>query len=206
MFIVALALVGGVLAAVIAMIRTPQLPRAWPLLAIAAVPAGALLLGIQHMLLCLVAIMSLVLWGWRNWRLAGTPLLSAGALLNLLAMAYHNGAMPILDTTLRAVGQTAPVGDLLLGSKDIVIATSPVALLSDWIILSLGADRWVIASPGDLLLVAGILWWLWFSGAAQRGTHDIRSTTVLSHRHSAPTARGTQPASGPDQAGSAGGG
>lgn len=198
MFIVVLALVGGAIAAVIAIIRTPQLPRAWPLLAVAAVPAGALLLGIQHMLLCLVAIISLVVWGWRNWRLRGAPLLLAGALLNLLTMTYHNGAMPILDTTLRAVGQTAPVGDLLLGSKDVVIGASPVALLSDWIILSLGADRWIIASPGDLLLAAGILWWLWFSGAAKRGTHDIRSTTVLSHRHSAPTARRTQPAPGPD--------
>lgn len=198
MFVATLALIGGVIAAVIAVVRAPQLPQRWPLLGIAAIPAGALSFGVAHTLLCLSAIACITLWVWCNRRLSGSLLIAAGALLNLSVMAFHNGAMPITDTTLRAIGHVAPVGALLLGSKDIVIEASVWGWLGDWMIIPLGAERVMVASPGDVVLALGILWWLCFSGTARQGRYDVRSSSLFLHGQYTPAVGGTQPAPGSD--------
>ena len=100
------------------------------------------------------------------WRFVVGVLASVVAIgigLNLLVMGVHNGSMPVrADILLRTFGVVAAPGTILVGSKDVVIDTSPLWLLSDWIILSLGATK-VIVSPGDLIIVAGVAWWLLFS-------------------------------------------
>jgi hypothetical protein len=40
-------------------------------------------------------------------------------------------------------------------------------VLSDWIVLPLGRSV-VVVSPGDLILVAGVLWWLLMSHQAEK--------------------------------------
>lgn len=199
MFVVVLACICAVAAGIVAVVRAPQLPRRWPLLIIAALPAVGLLVGVHHSMLCVLAIVGTTAWAWSNRQLHGMPLILCGALLNLVVMAYHNGAMPIALDTMRSVGYTGQVGALLHGSKDVIVGATPLALLADWIILPLGGDRYMVASPGDMLLAAGIGWWLWFSGAAQRGKDDIRSLPTLSHRQQAATISGTKPAPSADQ-------
>lgn len=178
MFIATLAVIGGMIAAALAVARAPRLPRAWPMLVIAAIPAVMLLFGVHHTMLCVAAIIGLVVWTHRNWWLAGVPIIATGALLNLAVMALHNGAMPITDATLHALGYTAPVGTLLFGSKDVVVEPSVLTVFGDWIIVSLGTSRVMVASPGDVVLAVGLLWWLWFSGTSKRGFHDVRSASV----------------------------
>jgi hypothetical protein len=135
------------------------MPRYWPLLAIAAVPQVGCLYGIWlpgMFLVSVAAFWLLCLW---NRDIPGVLFVGLGVMLNFLAMAFHEGAMPVhLDVLLQA-GYVAPPGATLLGSKDIVVHASPLGLLSDWIVLSLG-ERTLIVSPGDMLAVFGILYWL----------------------------------------------
>jgi hypothetical protein len=75
--------------------------------------------------------------------------------------------MPIRADILASLGQVAAPGTILVGSKDVVIDTSALWMLSDWIILALGAKK-VVVSPGDLIIVAGVAWWLLFSHQAKK--------------------------------------
>jgi hypothetical protein len=154
-------LIGALGAALLALWRLPRIPRRWPLLVIAAMPQLGAILGAHIPGMFLVSVLALVAWYLHNHAVAGVPLVAMGGLLNLLVMAFHGGAMPIGHATLAAIGRTATPGTMLAGSKDIV-ASSPLWLLSDWLIVSVGGLT-VVASPGDLLVVAGVAWWLLYS-------------------------------------------
>ena len=109
-----------------------------------------------------VAIAVIGIWCAYNRDIAGTAVVAAGIGLNLLVMGFHGGSMPIRANILATLGQVAAPGTILVGSKDVVIDTSALWLLSDWIILALGGKK-VVVSPGDLIIVAGVAWWLLFS-------------------------------------------
>jgi hypothetical protein len=160
---VCLALVGGALA----FWRPPRMPRYWLLLAIAAVPQLGSLLGVWLPGMFLVSVAAIFIWCLCNRAIPGIPAVALGVIMNLLVMAFHGGAMPIHADTLARLGHFYAPGTLLMGSKDIVVQTAALWVLSDWLVLPAGATTFV-ASPGDLVVIVGVLWWLLFSRSTER--------------------------------------
>ena len=157
------ALVGAALA----FWREPRLPRYNLLLVIAAVPQLGMLAGIRIPGMFLVSAAAVVIWCLANRALAGIPAVAVGLAMNLTVMALHGGAMPIHTETLAHLGLAAAPGTLLPGSKDIVVQTTLLGLLADWLVLRAGPATFV-ASPGDLVVVIGLLWWLMLSHSQER--------------------------------------
>lgn len=160
--LIALVLGFVLLAGLVALWRSPQMPRYWLLLVVAAVPQIASIFGSRSLALFLLSVVALAVWFLCNWKIAGVPLVALGIGLNLLVMAFYGGSMPIRADILAQGGAMAAPGTVLLGSKNVVVQSSPLWLLSDWIILSVGGWR-LIASPGDLIAFVGIIWWLLLS-------------------------------------------
>lgn len=160
--LIVLALGVALLAGLLALWRSPRMPRNSLLLIAAALPQIASIFGIRLPVLFLVSAVALIAWFFYNWTIAGVPLTALGIGLNLLVMAFHGGAMPIRADILAQIGSVAAPGTALIGSKDVVVQSSPLWLLSDWIILPIGRLT-LIASPGDVITLAGIIWWLLLS-------------------------------------------
>lgn len=146
-------------AGLIAFWRQPVLPRAWPLLVVAALPQLLSMLGIRGLVLFLITTIALALWCWQNRSLSGVWLVSIGIAMNLLVMGLHGGAMPIHSDSLRALGHTVAEGTVLLGSKDLVVDAALLGFLGDWIVVDWTPIAFV-ASPGDFLILFGIVQWL----------------------------------------------
>lgn len=157
-----LSVIGALLSGALAFWRRPHMPRFWPLLAVAMVPQVGGLVGIRIPGMFFVAIAVIGIWCAYNRDISGTAVVAVGIGLNLLVMGFHGGSMPIRADILASLGQVVVPGTVLVGSKDVVIDTSALWLLSDWIILALGGKK-VVVSPGDLIIVAGVAWWLLFS-------------------------------------------
>jgi hypothetical protein len=151
------------LAGLLALWRSPQMPRYWLLLVIAAIPQIASIFGSRSPALFLISVVALAIWFFCNWKLAGVPLVALGIGLNLLVMAFYGGSMPIRADILAQSGSVVPSGVMLLGSKNVVVQSSPLWLLSDWIVLIVAGSWKLIASPGDLIAFVGIIWWLLWS-------------------------------------------
>jgi hypothetical protein len=159
----------------LAFVRPPRLPRYAPLLAIAGVPQVGSLFGIWIPGMFAISAVAFCAWCLCNRAIPGVLIVALGVMLNLLVMAFHDGAMPIQAHVLAVIGDAAPAGSLLWGSKDVVVHSAPLAALWDWMVVSSGA-RTLIASPGDLIAGAGILYWLMFSCSTKKGpTHDVIS-------------------------------
>jgi hypothetical protein len=167
MTMLALSMIGAVLSGVLAFWRRPHMPRFSLLLVIALVPQVGNLVGIRIPGMFFVAIAVIGIWCVYNRDIPGTVVVAIGIGLNLLVMGFHGGSMPIRADILAALGQVAVPGTILVGSKDVVIDTSALWMLSDWIILALGAKK-VVVSPGDLIIVAGVAWWLLFSHQSKK--------------------------------------
>ena len=149
-------------AAALARWRKPATPRGWPLLGLALAPQLVARLGWSTPGLFFLSIVVVFGWCLYNRDVRGARLAAIGIGLNLLAMAWHGGSMPIRIDVLAAIGVAAEPGALLLGSKDVAVLTSPLWLLSDWIIIRLPSGP-IVVSPGDFLVIAGVVWWLLFS-------------------------------------------
>jgi hypothetical protein len=181
---------GALLSGVLAFWRRPRIPRYWPLLAVAAVPQFGNLAGLRFPGMFFIAIAVIGVWCVCNRAIPGTLLVAIGIGLNLLVMGVHNGLMPIRADILASLGYAAAPGTVLVGTKDVVIDTSALWLLSDWIVLSLGATK-VVVSPGDLIVVAGVAWWLLFSRQLEKDqAHaDTIGQTGLARAAHAPAPR-----------------
>jgi Family of unknown function (DUF5317) len=188
MAMLTLSVIGALLSGALAFWRWPQMPRYWPLLAVAIVPQVGNLVGIHIPGMFFVAIAVIGIWCAYNRNIAGTAVVAVGIGLNLLVMGFHGGSMPIRADILASLGQVAAPGTVLVGSKDVVIDTSALWLLSDWIILALGGKK-VVVSPGDLIIVAGVAWWLLFSHKPEKDqAHaDIIDQAGLARTAYAPT-------------------
>jgi hypothetical protein len=190
MTMLTLSIFGALLSGVLAFWRRPQMPRFWPLLAVAIVPQVGNLVGIRIPGMFFVAIAVIGIWCIYNRDIPGTPVVAVGIGLNLLVMGFHGGSMPVrADILHSAFGIVASPGTIIPGSKDIVIDTSPLWLLSDWIVLPLGATK-VIVSLGDLIIVAGVAWWLLFSHRPEKDqAHaDVIDQTDLARTAHTPVA------------------
>jgi len=190
MTMLSLSVFGALLGGALAFWRRPQMPRYWPLLAVAAVPQIGNLAGIRISGMFFIAIAVIGIWCVYNRTIPGTWVVAVGIGLNLLVMGFHDGLMPIRADISAAFGYVAAPGTALIGSKDVVIDTSALWLLSDWIILSLGVTK-VVVSPGDLIIVAGVVWWLLFSHQPGKGqVHaDIINQASLARAAHAPASR-----------------
>jgi hypothetical protein len=189
MTMLTLSIFGALLSGALAFWRRPQMPRFWLLLAVALVPQVGNLVGIRIPGMFFVAIAVVGIWCIYNRDIPGTAVVAVGIGLNLLVMGFHGGSMPVRADVLRLVGVVAAPGTILVGSKDVVIDTSALWLLSDWIILPLGATK-VIVSLGDLIIAAGVAWWLLFSHRPEKDqAHaDIIDQTGLARTAHAPVA------------------
>jgi hypothetical protein len=139
--------------------RPPRLPRYTALLALAAAAQAASMLGLHLTWLFAFSAVAISWWCFYNLKIAGVLCITIGAGMNMLVMALHGGAMPVHASTLAALGQHVAPGTLLIASKDVVIQSSPLGLLADWLVIHLGS-KVIIASPGDLLVLIGVLCWL----------------------------------------------
>lgn len=153
--------------AALAFWRAPQMPRYWPLLAIATVPQIANLFAITIPWMLWAAIAAVLLWCFCNWGVRGAPIVALGVGLNLIVMTYHRGSMPIRADVLASIGHSVAPGTLLVGSKDVVVQSSILWLLGDWIVIADGPTP-VVLSPGDLILLAGVAWWLLLSHRSEK--------------------------------------
>jgi hypothetical protein len=159
MTVVRLYLACTLAAAVLAYWQMPPLPRRNLFLVIAAAPQVGSLFGIRSSGLFLVSVIAFACWCLFNLRLDGVPLIAVGVGLNVLAMVFHDGAMPIQADILTRLGVEATPGMILRGSKGVVVQSAVLWPLSDWIVLPIGS-RTLITSPGDLIAISGIVWWL----------------------------------------------
>lgn len=171
--------------------RPPRLPRYNLFLAIAAVPQVANMLGMRLQWMIVFSIVAISVWCVYNYRLAGVLCIAVGAGLNMLVMALHGGAMPVHQSTLAALGQAFAPGTILLGSKDVVIQSSPLGLLADWLVIQIGGKA-IIASPGDLLVLVGITYWLLVSPSQRKDLAHAPSHTWFTFRSREPSSSGTE--------------
>jgi hypothetical protein len=167
MTVLLLYLLCALVGAIVAFGRPPRMPRYWLLLAIGAVPQLGNLLGIWISGMFLVSVGAIFVWCLCNRAIAGIPAIAVGVVMNLMVMAFHGGAMPIHAATLAQIGYAVAPGTLLMGSKDLVVQTAALGLLADWLVLPAGVATF-IASPGDLVVLIGVIWWLLFSHSHER--------------------------------------
>lgn len=160
----------ALLCGVAALFRSPQLPRYLLLLVAAAAPQLALLGGVESLWITVFSASCIAIWGVLNRRIAGLPIVATGILMNMLAMLAHNGRMPIQSSVLANLGHNVEPGALLLGSKDVVVSSSPFMWLSDHIVIGTGKLA-LIASPGDIVLLVGLLCWILLSQAQRNNAH-----------------------------------
>jgi hypothetical protein len=166
-----------------------RLPQAWWLLALATAPQLLALAGIRHSGLALLSLALCLAWVWQNRMLPGVRLLALGLGLNLLVMALYGGSMPITSARLAELGSVAPAGSILIGAKDLVVDGSPIWWLGDWMTIQRPPYS-LTASPGDLLVVAGLARWLFAATRLTRSLNDDPSSPE--HVGSLPAANAAQ--------------
>jgi hypothetical protein len=185
MALFAVYLVCALVGAWIAFWRAPEWPRYNLLLAIAAVPQIGHVLGIRISEMFVISVVAMTLWCLCNYRIAGVPMVAVGAAFNALAMTWHGGAMPVRADILAELGYHFDPGVLVEGSKDVVVHHSPLWLLSDWIVISIGTFILII-SPGDILVAGGVVMWLLFSRFSCRDTKKSYSGSQHTPRSDPP--------------------
>jgi hypothetical protein len=107
----------------------------------------------------LLSMALLCAWVLLNWRIPGMPLIAAGLLMNLLAVAANGGHMPVDPAAARLAGRYADlVGLDPLVSKHQLAVAGQVRLwpLTDTIALPAALPFAPVWSPGDIVLTAGI--------------------------------------------------
>jgi hypothetical protein len=112
-----------------------------------------------------------------NRHVAGTPLIGAGLLLNVLVVAA-NGAMPVSLSAASDAGLSrAELGLARDAMREPVDDGTWLPLLGDVVPVSL-PWRPQVVSPGDVLVAAGVGLLLVASGRRQAPRREIRSTAL----------------------------
>lgn len=115
-----------------------------------------------------------------NLKQAAFPLLSIGALSNLLVMLFNHGLMPISPTTIADLypqisADTWAVGHHLWNSKNIVLTEELTRLpfLADRFIIPDWLTYRVAFSLGDILLAVGVIWFFWSMGGSPDQSKEL---------------------------------
>jgi hypothetical protein len=100
----------------------------------------------------------LLLVVWANRRTFGLPLVGIGLLMNTVVIAANGGMMPQAPETSHYRHPDAVAGEYLANSKTVLLPRDQTTLwwLSDTIVIPSGTHLPLIASPGDLVLAAGL--------------------------------------------------
>jgi hypothetical protein len=132
-----------------------------PLLRAPMAPAGSI--GLQ-MALFVASLVLLLVFVWRNRRLAGVLILGVGVICNLVVIVANGGFMPVAPETLVEInpGSTIeqwPEGVHYSNSKDVIRMRENTRLwvLSDVLVSPPPLPGAVAFSVGDLLIAAGIV-------------------------------------------------
>jgi hypothetical protein len=132
-----------------------------PLLRAPMVPSGSI--GVE-MALFLGSLLLLLVFVWRNRRLAGVLILGVGVVCNLLVIVANGGFMPITPETLVEInpGSTVeqwPEGVHYGNSKDVIRERENTQLwaLSDILVSPLAFPVPIAFSLGDLVIAVGIV-------------------------------------------------
>jgi hypothetical protein len=126
---------------------------------------------------------SLIVIAWINRQEPGIAMLGTGLLLNLVVILANRG-MPVFLAAVRAVN--ASTATIAIPAGDFVHVLGGVATRLPWLtdVVPLPGPAWLraVASPGDLLLFAGIVAYLGLAGerGALRGAErvGVRTPTV----------------------------
>jgi len=155
--IAAISLCSAWLALLALVLQWPLLraPSGWP----QQVQVQQVLFVFSHLLL--------LIFVWRNRRLASMRLMGLGLLLNLVVIVANGGWMPITPETLMRINPGSALADWPPGvhygySKDLILMHQETILgmLSDIIVLPPPFPWPTAFSLGDLIVAAGIVWLL----------------------------------------------
>ncbi len=97
---------------------------------------------------------------YENRKLPGIPLISAGVAANFLVIAANRG-MPVCPDALRLAGRAYLTGALESGEyvmHRLMTEDVTLAVLTDYIVLPSWRGGGVVVSPGDILMVGGLMW------------------------------------------------
>jgi hypothetical protein len=123
--------------------------------------AGRLLIGGGYLAALLVL--------WYNRDRPWIPLVLAGTALNTLVILVNGGRMPIAPGALFGIGQRPLLDGIAQEGVDprhlLAGPGTPLALLGDRVPLHIGRFG-AVASPGDLLMAAGVACFLWAAMSA----------------------------------------
>lgn len=112
-------------------------------------------------LLYVTSLWLLVAFSLLNMQVLGVRVIGIGLLLNTAVIALNGGQMPVHPGPLSASGipgELQPVGDTAVWSAHTLVHDDTLAaLLGDWIHVSIPFGDQMLLSPGDLVIVAGIL-------------------------------------------------
>jgi hypothetical protein len=141
-----------------------------------------------------------------NWKKPGFFLLGLGTILNLAALVFNGGLMPMEPETISNLYPDVPtnswsIGDRLWNSKNIVLTEEMTRLsfLSDRFIIPEWSPYRVAFSLGDVFLAVGAFWLFWSLGGkpkhkkeTKNGQVEYKNTSLRTYRGK-PHCEGMQP-------------
>ncbi len=163
-------------------LAVPPIERWWlapvalvPQLAVFYLPATRDTLAQTWVAVALVSsLVLLLLFVWFNRRYFAFWIMGAGLLMNLAAIILNGGLMPISPETLERLYPGAPAGQWQMGqqvgsSKNVMLTVAETRLefLADRFFLPSWMSYSVAYSLGDVLIAAGVFWFLWQAGGPQ---------------------------------------
>jgi hypothetical protein len=120
-------------------------------------------LGLARRVVLPLTLVLLLVFALRNSRLWGVRLMAVGFLLNLLAVSFNGGLMPVSPEQVASVNlldriEGLQMGEPVPGSKGVLMAPREARLwfLSDIIVFPPHSPVARVVSVGDLLVLGGV--------------------------------------------------
>ena len=141
--------------------RLAELEWRMPGLALAGIGIQVLIISVApsglaglHEVLHLASYALLGAFAWVNRRIAGVPVVMAGGALNALVILVNGGVMPADPSVAHAAANHAAPGEFINSAGD---GASRLGFLGDVLATPDGLPLQNVYSPGDLILIAGLL-------------------------------------------------